>query len=66
MKGKELFLGVSLSLMLALGVPLSVYAAGDGPTAGGSGVTIRTRISLAPQMCISLPAQAKPGQPGQK
>ena len=32
MKGKELFLGVSLSLMLALGVPLSVYAAGDGPT----------------------------------
>jgi hypothetical protein len=32
MKGKELLLGVSLSLIVALGVPPSVYAAGDGPT----------------------------------
>ena len=37
MKGKGLLLGVSVSLMLALGAPLSGYAAGDGPTGGTVG-----------------------------
>ena len=37
MKGKGLLLGVSLSLIVALGVPPSVYAAGDGPTGGTVG-----------------------------
>jgi hypothetical protein len=37
MKGKELLLGVSLSLVVALGAPLLVYAAGDGPTGGTVG-----------------------------
>ena len=37
MKVKGLFLGVSVSLMVALGASLPVYAAGDGPTGGTVG-----------------------------